>query len=632
MKSNVSDHLEMVQAVYTDACAKCLADVFDLRDLLTIRSRVEQEGFSFLTITLPKFCADFERSLADGFIGPTAFREFGKTGAIPALLQGMLDQLFDRKTGRILDNEENNDETTIVDSVRQVCLTFKKIEVECSPARVQRSLSNFVAVERSFEMFSASKELVDEYSSICSVLWDNMLGNLCFDMLVPRHGPGATADALSGNGKFRWRTWHDRIEPYFPLIGNAYSIGVIGSEELDLVTITMPEDELPVKVVCVPKTLKGPRIIAIEPCCVQYAQQAIRAYLYDTLESSRLAAGHVNFRDQSVNQKLALVSSYTGQFATIDLSDASDRVPLSLALEMFRSNPDLQGAIDACRTRYAKLPDGSTIGPLHKFASMGSALCFPIESMYFYTICVAALLKAQNLPVTHANAFVVSRGVHVYGDDLVVPSAYASTVLDYLQKYYCKVNSSKTFVTGRFRESCGVDAYKGEQVTPVYLRKLRPKNRQQASEIISWTASGNAFYRKGYWRTAQLIFKRLEQVVGPMPYVSEESSGLGRFSYLGYRSVERWNKKLHRFEVKALVPYPVYRTDVLEGYGALTKCLSRLDRRYDDPTPMDVFPVEEFDVFGRSASFDILDVDPLHLERSALRGEVTLHRRWVPAT
>jgi hypothetical protein len=55
--------LEMVEAVYMGACAKCIADVCDSRDLETIRSRVKHQGVSFLTITLPNFYKDFERSV-----------------------------------------------------------------------------------------------------------------------------------------------------------------------------------------------------------------------------------------------------------------------------------------------------------------------------------------------------------------------------------------------------------------------------------------------------------------------------------------------------------------------------------------------------------------------------------------
>jgi hypothetical protein len=613
MKSNVSDYLDIVQAIYLDACAKCFADVSDLRDLITIRSRVKQEGLSFLTITLPSFATDLERSLADGFIAPTAFRSFRKTGSIPSLLMGMTGLLFSLETGRIIDDQFSGhfgDHAVLIDSIRQICLAFKKIAFPCSPERVSRALTNFVDCEHANQLFSLPEEDQKNFSSVSSMLWDNSLGNLLLSESIPRHGPGATSERISGNQKFVWRRWYERLEPFYPVLGSAYSISAYGSREFDLVSLVKPEQEDPVRIVTVPKTLKSPRIIAIEPVCMQFVQQAIRELLYDAIESSRLTAGHVNFRDQKVNQELAILSSSTGQFATIDLSDASDRVPRKLALEMFRSNPDLLDAIDACRSTKAKMPDGQLIGPLNKFASMGSALCFPIESMYFYTLCVAALLKEQDLLVNHANVFKVSRDVYVYGDDIIVPCTMANAVLVYLQKYNCKVNASKTFVTGKFRESCGVDAYAGELVTPVYLRKQRPRDRHQASELISWVSTGNLFYKKGYWRTAALMFCTCESILGPLPYVSDKSSGLGRISYLGYRTVERWNRDLQHFEMKCWVPRSVYRSDSIDGYPALMKSLDTLER-HDRDSP--------------------LARDAQHLERSALHGAVALTRRWVPS-
>jgi hypothetical protein len=631
LKSNVSDHLEIVQAIYIDACAKCTADVSDLRDLMTIRSRVKEEGFSFLTITLPRFCSDFERSLATKHIDSTCFAGFRKHGSIPAFLQGMISQLFDHETGRIYDNTPI-DATTIVESVRQICLAFKKIEVPCAPERVHKTIEGFAKIEQDFNEFSATQEDTDYFQSVAFMLWSGMLRHILPSMFIPRHGPGATAERVSGNQKYVWRYWHDRLEPYFPLIDTAYTMGAIDSEELKKVTIICQDNEPPVRVVCVPKTLKSPRIIAIEPCCMQYTQQAIQSILYRVIENSRMAGGRVNFRDQTVNQRLALMSSSDGRLATIDLSDASDRVPRDLALLMFQSNPLLMEAIDACRSTSAKLPDGRIISPLRKFASMGSALCFPVEAMYFYTICVMALLKEHDLPVTRRNVFRVSRDVHVYGDDIIVPAANAGTVLDYLRKYNCKVNSSKTFTTGNFRESCGVDAYLGEPVTPVYLRKLRPKNRQHASEIVSWVATANLFYLKGYWKTAQLMFSKCEQIIGHLPYVSPTSPALGRITFRGYRSIERWNSKLQRFEVKAWTPRPVYRTDELEGYGALQKFFLSSSRRDNSEASVSSDLLNRLLTQAKGVLQTSMAIDKEHLERSALHGAVVLQRRWVPAS
>ena len=618
MKSNVSDQLRLAECIYIDACAKCTADVFDLRDLETIRSRTKHEGISFLTITLPQFARDFERSLSEGNIDSTYFKSFKKYGSIPAFLRGMISQVFDQKTGRIYDENEIPHKTgvvaedipTIVDAVRQVCLAFKKVKVACTPERTLQAFSNYIAIEHEVKEFSLQEEDYAAFDRVTSMLWDNVVSSIELDDCVPRHGPGATSERISGNQKYVWREWNDRLEPYFPIVGNGYPLGCpADSKELEIVSIVSMESERPVRVVSVPKTLKTPRIIAIEPCCMQFAQQGIRTALYRILESNRLTAGHINFRDQSVNQKLAISSSITGQLATIDLSDASDRVPRSLALEMFRSNPDLRDAIDASRSNRAELPSGEIISPLYKFASMGSALCFPVEAMYFYTICVVALLRAQHLPETLRSIFKVTRDVYIYGDDIIVPTMYADVVLDHLRKYNCKVNTSKTFCSGSFRESCGVDAYDGHQVTPVYVHHWCPKNKRQSSEIVSWVATANLFYLKGFWKTASFMRNCIEGLVGNLPYVSDTSSAIGHISYLGYQTVERWNSSLHRFEIKALVPSPVYRTDTLEGYAALAKSLLGLADRKD---PLD--PTE------RSS-----------IERSALHGAVTLKRRWVPA-
>jgi hypothetical protein len=642
VKSQATDFLEVAVAVYKDATAKCIADVSDLRDLETIRSRVKDEGISFLTITLPNFCRDFERSLARGYIDSKDFSGFRKekSRSIPAFLQGMVSQIFDRETGRIYDDEiptsrvtrgDCNFSSTIIEGIRQICLTFKKVEIDCTPQRVQAALQSFVAIEQSFNESSVPESDYSAFVAVSDMLWGVPISKISLLECIPKHGPGATAEKLSGNQKYNLQRWHDRLEPYFPLVDNVYPLGIPESaKELEMVTIITQDQEQPVRVVHVPKTLKSPRVIAIEPCCMQYVQQGIRNVLYDVIESYWLSAGHVNFRDQSINQQLALTSSRDGQLVTIDLSDASDRVPRDLALEMFRSNPDLREAIDACRSTMAQLPDGQLVGPLKKFASMGSALCFPVEAMYFYTVCIVASLRAQNLPASPRNIQYVSKDLYVYGDDIIVSMANANAVLDHLQKYNCKVNTNKTFVSGSFRESCGVDAYRGTQVTPTYLRHMRPENWRQASQIISWVASANLFERRGYTETAQLLFKTVEQIIGPLPYVSETSEVLGRISYANPTTLSllnreivqcRWNKDYQRFEVKGWCARPVFRADRLEGYGALVKCFLR-----------DVSLSDE----DRLTMRDFLNGDRVpsggsELERSALHGAVVLKRRWAPA-
>lgn len=301
MKSHESDLMCMAISVYYDAIAMCTAVKPDLRDIKTLKSRVAHEGISFLTITLPSFCKDFERSLAQGAIDSTCFLGFKKYGAIPAFLRGMLSHVFDQSTGGVLDEIEGLDAVDIqcIRAIRQICLSFKKIEIDCEPERVRQSVERFVETERDLSTISVPETLVNDFVNVSRILYDNALSNVTLDDLRPKHGPGATAEGVQGNRKFSWQFWHERLEPYFPFIETAYpSVSVYGTKEFQNVTLLTEEQEMPVRVTLVPKTLKGPRIIAIEPCCMQYVQQAIRSELYNILERSYYTNGHINFRDQ----------------------------------------------------------------------------------------------------------------------------------------------------------------------------------------------------------------------------------------------------------------------------------------------------------------------------------------------
>lgn len=602
MKSHVSTLLGLAKVVIIDAFAKCVANEPAVRDIDVLISRVEHEGLSFLTITLPSFSADFERSLADGQVSSKYFLGFRKYRKIPAFLRGISSLVFDAGTGSILDEPS----VEAVESIRQICLTFKKLKLACSPDRVNAAFDGYIKDEHALSEPLAQGD-TDYFRSVSTILWSSLSEcQMTLDM-VPKHGPGATAERILGNAKYRQSIWHDRLERYFPFDSFALSsLNALESEEFKRLSVVSAEQELPVRVITVPKTLKAPRIIAIEPVCMQYTQQALSKVLVKHLESHEMTSGHVNFTNQKVNRDLAIIASKDGLMATLDLSAASDRVPLSLASCMFETAPILMDAVLACRSTRAQLPSGRLLD-LRKFASMGSALCFPVESMYFYTVCVAALLRIHELPVTRRNIFKMSRLVYVYGDDIVIPANDATAVISHLQKYYCKVNMRKTFWTGWFRESCGMDAFMGEEVTPTYIREMPPDDRRSSNALISWVATSNLFYKRGYWRTSSHLLKRCEQLLGELPIVSQDSAALGKVSFQHSYTIERWSKRYQCAEVRAWVASPVYRTDKLDGYPALLKCLLNMEGRPFSDLPSDV----------------------QHLERTARHGAVALKRQWV---
>jgi len=610
MKSHARDYVSYCECIFIDAFAKCSTDKASMiRDLVTLKSRITHEGLSFLTLTLPMFGQEFEKALDCAEVTPKAFSGWKKRLSLPAFLQGLTGLVFDARTGGLLEDPN----IAAIEGIRQIAYTFKKLSLPCTPERESMALFGFQEVERTLSETVFSGD-IDLFIKINDLLWGNVF-NEDFDpqRYIPKHGPGQTAERISGNRKYIQRNWYERLEPFFP--SDIYLMSCVEqlsdkTDGIDCVQFASPEQELPVRITLVPKTLKGPRIIAMEPVCMQYAQQALAGPIIDRLETFYITAGHINFHDQSVNRKLALSTSKDELMATLDLSSASDRVPLSLVSLMLQSRPDVRDAILACRSKVAQLPSGELI-TLKKFASMGSALCFPIESMYFFSVILLALFQKHKLPVTLRNIHRLSRSVYVYGDDIIIPVDEVEDVTKTLTSFYCKVNTAKSFWNGKFRESCGMDAYDGECVTPTYLRQEQPGDMGQAKRIISWVETSNLFYRRGYWRTAAYMKDRVEAVTGELPVILETSPGLGWVTFQRGHHFHRWSKSLHRYEIRTLVPSPVYRKDPLGGWSALLKYFITTEGRQG---------------FKTSSP---LPIDKEHLSRSPRSGTSSIKRRWT---
>lgn len=612
MKSYVSDLLEVALTLLRECESKSVAapSLVDIqRDAECLRRRVEHEGLSFLTITLPQYCQDFESSLESGCVDPKSFRSFQKDGRIPAFGRGIVGQLFDRETGLFKHGVDPHVQADIVRTIRQISRSFAKVSLECTSARTRRALVSFARTEQELQSLSVQDELLAQFRTVSTVLWPPVVSVLQPDDLVPRHGPGVTAEGTSGNQKYHWQYWSDALDRLVPLYAHGYPMGAVGERGMDSWQMPTQDEMIPARVIPVPKTLKTPRIIAAEPAAHQYVQQALRDQLYAAIGADKITGGRINFTDQEVNQQLALRGSADASNCTIDLSDASDRVLNDLAGVMFESSPLVWETIQACRSTRAELPWGEKV-PLVKFASMGNALTFPVESMYFYTICVVALHRLDQRPVSRASVREYGRQVYVYGDDIVVPQRAATTVIATLHEFHCRVNVRKTFWKSHFRESCGMDSYFGYRVTPTYIRRKVPMTRQDVSEIVSTCSTARQLHAAGLVDTAELLFTKLEQLLGPMPNVGDDSPALGRpqVDYLADRSTWRRfrvSTELHRIQIYAWVVEPVYRTDPLDGWPALTKCLLNMIR--GNP------PIH----------------DKKHLDRSVQRGAVALKLRWV---
>jgi hypothetical protein len=540
-------------------------------DFKTVESRSEFEGLSFLTITLPRFGKDFERSLSQERVDHDAFAGFRRRAGLPLFLGGFLDQIFDRKTGVVLDTPS----VEAVLAVRQLTRLFSKVELDCTEERKARAFQLYVECEQELE--ASQHEWTPAgmlaFSRVARLLFagtftlvDHAVAHF---ELVPKHGPGATADRLSGNAKYDLKEWTERLESVFPssdyLIPNHRYYA-----NLSRVEFLEPGTERPVKVIDVPKTLETPRIIAIEPTCMQFAQQAVSRQLTELLQRDSVAKRFLGFRDNKPNQGLARIGSVDGSLATLDLSEASDRVSNKLVELLFASHGHLREAVAACRSLRADVP-GHGVIPLTKFASMGSALTFPVESMVFLTLVFMGIERAHGIQLSRRSIKDYIGKVRVYGDDIVCPADTALDVIETLESFGFKVNRNKSFWSGNFRESCGKDYFKGYDVSVVKARRVFPSSRLQTAEVISMVKMRNHFAeRLVYPRTVEFLDLLAGEVLDLYPRVGPDSPIIGRVDPDGF-DVERICPRLHEPQVRGYVARPTPRPSNLDGVGALMK-------------------------------------------------------------
>jgi hypothetical protein len=596
----MKSHLLLVREVLKELGTWCCTST--TLDYKYIQRRVDGEGFSFLTITLPTFCSDLQKGLDSGKVDSTLFVGYKKRGCLPTFLSGFTSLIFDTDSGLLLDEPSID----AIFSVRQICLLYSKIELPCTDARVRSSFAKYIECEQQVRLNDVSLDESEKirFREMAFLLWRDVLlfmdRNIYEGNVIPKHGPGSTADRLSGNAKYNQTCWTERLEKYFPHGEYAFPSW---SHFLDSppLTILDPGSEIPVRVITVPKTLKTPRIIAIEPTCMQYMQQGILELLVSKLENNGKFSSLIGFTDQLPNQEMARIGSLSGNLATLDLSEASDRVSNQLVRLLAHYTPHFGEALDATRSRKADVP-GYGVQRLSKYASMGSALCFPIEAMVFLTIIFLGIEDELGTPLTRKMIKSFCGSVRVYGDDIIVPVNMVRSVVSKLEDFGLLVNTGKSFWTGKFRESCGKEFYNGHDVSVVKVRSEFPTQRKHVSEVVSLVSLRNQLYMLGLWETCKYLDPKIEKLI-PFPILEDTSPGIGRISFLppqGERDCEHLQVPL----TKAAVLVPIIPRSPLEGSGALLKWFLK---RGDEPF-----------------------VDRNHLERAGRPDAVNIKLRWVP--
>jgi hypothetical protein len=570
------------------------------KDVQLIIERTESRGLGVILKDLPELGKVFDKGLSSGFFDKkklphTMIRRGGKV-----IFHHLINECFD-STGAVLHDVDPN----VVLYIRQLCLMFKKFSIECPDQATRDAVKDFIDIEHSLYMpsnseswrvadFSSEESTYrtvsfldldhrpklsnpqldvtnpgEERGSVYQML--GMLQQVCDHVmvmypeldifsLVPKHGRGAVSDLPTGEYKYRFPAWPSRLNRVFPW---EYFTSHVGDLEVRPDSERPKGDEPLGRLIAVPKTYKGPRLITVEPTAHQFCQQALMGYIRGKMP--RVLRHCINFKDQTPSQRWALLASMTGDLATVDLSSASDRLSCWTVERAFRKHPRLLDALAACRTRYI-LQDAADMThegeayradyiPLKKFSGQGSAVTFPIQSIIYAMVCLTVVIYHETGWVSPKTIKRAARSIRVFGDDLIVPTTVVPDLASLLGAIQLKVNVQKTHWSGHFRESCGMDAYAGYDVTPTYVTSQKPEYTPDS--LQSWIDTSNNAFLAGWWRLAQVMDNILDVELGiadriPISRYNLECMSLR--TYVDGTSACKWrvNKRLMRDEVQGL--------------------------------------------------------------------------------
>ncbi|DAD49904.1 RNA-directed RNA polymerase, partial [ssRNA phage ESE020] len=311
------------------------------------------------------------------------------------------------------------------------------------------------------------KHLLDEmqlvaYRELPPLDWQVVLQDL-------KPGPGASVGSRGANSAFeklfmnRMTTTSQALYHEYEQFLKTCSEAHIRAEEARKVLIGTACDVVPGSVLStVPKNSDTDRTVCTEPNLNMLFQSALGTQ-FDRVLSTRY--GYSKALQPERNQELARLGSLHGHVSTIDLKNASDTIALRLVQRVLPS--DWYAAVLDCRSPSTRLPDGTNVS-LNMVSSMGNGFTFNLMT-YLFALMLRVLCKQKGYKFT---GFARESLFGVFGDDIIVPSTLYQHVVEALELLGFTPNVSKSFSTGWFRESCGIDCFAGVNVRGVYCKSL----------------------------------------------------------------------------------------------------------------------------------------------------------------
>jgi hypothetical protein len=464
--------------------------------------------------------------------------------------------------------------------IRQLLLFCYKTEVAPTNEQLESAQAQFEETDRSIETW-------DTYFSTCSQaplfrkarqIVSSVIHRIDWSSIVPSHGPGAVFPPRAPHEKSNFRTIYTPIESYYPYYEyfNGLRMFHPNAAEAQRSVISVV-DNIVANLVAVPKDSRGPRLICVHPAESIWIQQGCRRLLEAAITSNiSPCRGSINFTDQRVNGRLALSSSINREYVTLDLKEASDCISKELVRNLFGDY--VYGILSCSRADRVRLLDKRVI-ELKKWAPMGNALTFPVQSLLFFSLVQAGILCRYGEYCSD---------IYVFGDDIIFPSKYYDGALGALIRSGLKPNIGKTFRHGFFRESCGVDAFNGVDVTP---RRLKRYDTYSVTGAVSSCDLAKAMSMGGYTLTAEMMYREVQKHFGKLPLCNNpDASGLYRYESCDLATLIRYepslcyNRRFHRWVVKSfLVSGTNIRPDI-DSWWNLQDSLVQIAQKCDGST------------------------------------------------
>lgn len=445
------------------------------------------------------------------------------------------------------------DDPLLLRYIRQLLLFGYKAEEPYTNEQLEEAVKAFTDCD---ENLSTLREYFIHRSGSIGVpltarkLVSQVIAKINFLDIEPSHGPGSVFPSRPKWDRSNMTTIYETIDEVYPYYEYFTPQGAGLFTYLGLSESLVLKDRIEANLIAVQKDSRGPRLICVHPTEAIWIQQGIRKRLENAIMKHPLTKGKINFVDQTVNQRIALKGSKDGLMATLDLKDASDRLEESVVKYLFGAHYRF---LNAARASYVRLPSGGVVA-LNKYAPMGNATVFPVQSLCFWAM-VTAGVQAKFGSDAKPN-------VYVFGDDIAVDAKYAECARQTLISFGLVPNQNKCFAKGSFRESCGIDAYKGVVVTPLRLRKYRGDSYNTLEACCDLA---KRLRRDGYEETAAYVYSYVRRSLRSrkkgLPFCNDWN-GAGLYEWVckdlfealttnppGYA---RWNEYLQRYEVKTL--------------------------------------------------------------------------------